>query len=130
MRERVRYLWAALAVSAVLLGLATLVGALVGGGAGALGAAVGVAVVAASYSATMLAVAWADSVNPRLVLPVGVGMYITKFSLIGALMIIVGASEWAGKIPMAMGIVAAVVVWTTAQIWWTLRNAHPYAKRT
>ena len=122
MRERVRYLWAALAVSAVLLGLATLVGAL--------GAAVGVAVVAASYSATMLAVAWADSVNPRLVLPVGVGMYITKFSLIGALMIIVGASEWAGKIPMAMGIVAAVVVWTTAQIWWTLRNAHPYAKRT
>jgi hypothetical protein len=126
----VAYLRVALAVSVVLLAVAVLVGALVNGAAGALGAAAGVAVVAASYSATTLAVAWADSVNPRLVLPVGVGMYITKFSLLGAMLIIVGATEWAGKLPMAMGIVAAVVVWTTAQIWWTLRNSHPYAKRS
>jgi len=126
--ERVRYLGPTWVVTGVVLGLATLVGALVKGGPGALGAALGVAVVAASYTATTLAVAWADSVNPRLVLPVGVAMYITKFSLLGAMLIIVGASEWTGKLPMAGGIVAAVVVWTTAQIWWTLRHAHPYAK--
>jgi hypothetical protein len=128
MRERVRYLGPTWLVTAVLLGLAALVGALVRGGPGALGAALGVAVVAASYTATTLAVAWADSVNPRLVLSVGVAMYITKFSLLGAMLIIVGASEWAGKLPMAGGIVAAIVVWTTAQIWWTLRHSYPYAK--
>jgi hypothetical protein len=128
MRERVRYLGPTWLVTAVLLGLATLVGALVQGPSGALGAALGVVVVAASYTATTLAVAWADSVNPRLVLSVGVAMYITKFSLLGAMLIIVGASEWAGKLPMAGGIVAAIVVWTTAQIWWTLRHSYPYAK--
>jgi hypothetical protein len=128
MGERVRYLGPTWLVTAVLIGLATLAGALVKGAPGALGAALGVLVVAASYTATTLAVAWADSVNPRMVLSVGCGMYITKFSLLGAMLIIVGASEWTGKLPMAGGIVAAILVWTTAQIWWTLRHSHPYAK--
>ena len=64
-----------------------------------------------------------------MVLPVGMAMYITKFSLLGALLIFVGATTWAGKIPMAMGIVAGVIVWTAAQIWWTRRHEHPYVDR-
>jgi hypothetical protein len=108
--------------------MATLIGAAAKGAPGAVGAAAGVLVVAGSYTATTLAVAWADSVNPRLVLSVGIAMYITKFSLLGAMLIIVGGSEWTGKLPMAGGIVAGIVVWTTAHVWWTLRHSFPYAK--
>ncbi len=126
MRERVRHLLVALGVCAALIVVGAAVGWAVSGAAGALGVAAGVALVAGSYTASTLAIAWADTVNPRLVLPVGMGMYVTKFSLLGALLIFVGATEWPGKIPMAMGIVAGVVAWTATQIWWTVRNAHPY----
>ena len=128
-RERVAYLRQSLTVSAVLAILGAIVGGVVAGAAGALGVAAGVALVAASYTATTLAIAWADTVNPRMVLPVGMAMYITKFSLLGALLIFVGATTWAGKIPMAMGIVAGVIVSTAAQIWWTRRHEHPYVDR-
>ena len=72
---------------------------MVAGAAGALGVAAGVALVVASYTATTLAIAWADSVNPRMVLPVGMGMYITKFSLFGAMLIVVGATDVGGQDP-------------------------------
>ena len=129
MRERVAYLRLSLTVSAVLALLGAVVGWVVAGPTGALGVAAGVALVAASYTATTLAIAWADTVNPRMVLPVGMAMYFTKFSLLGALLIFVGATTWAGKIPMAMGIVAGIIVWTAAQIWWTRRHEHPYVDR-
>jgi len=125
-RERVRHLPIALGVCAAVIAVGAAVGWAASGAAGALGVAAGVVLVAASYTASTLAIAWADTVNPRLVLPVGMGMYVTKFSLLGALLIFVGATEWQGKIPMAMGIVAGVVAWTATQIWWTVRNAHPY----
>jgi hypothetical protein len=123
---RVRHLRLALAASGVLAVLGAIVGLVWQGGAGALGVVAGVALVAASYTASTLAIAWADSVNPRMVFPVGMAMYVTKFSLFGALLIFVGATGWPGKIPMAMGIVAGVVVWTGAQIWWTVHHEHPY----
>jgi uncharacterized membrane protein len=63
------------------------------------------------------------------VFPVGVGMYVMKYSMIGVVIIAVADTEWAGKIPMAVGIVAAVLAWTTAQIWWTVRTAHPFVTR-
>ncbi len=124
--ERVRFLRVTLAASGVLLVLGALVGWVVNGGAGAWGVAAGVALVAASYTASTLAIAWADSINPRLVLSVGMGMYITKFSLFGVMLIFVLERDWAGKIPMAMGIVAGVVVWTGTQIWWIVHNEYPY----
>ena len=43
--------------------------------------------------ATTLAIAWADTVNPRMVLAVGMAMYVIKFSLLGALLIFVGATD-------------------------------------
>jgi hypothetical protein len=113
-------------ISGLLLVAGIAIGAAVAGSAGAIGAAAGIALVVVSYVATTLAVAWADSVNVRMVLPVGMAMYVTKFSLFGALLIIIGGTEWTGRIPMAMGIVAAVVAWTATQIWWTVHNAHPY----
>jgi hypothetical protein len=85
--------------------------------------------VTASYTASTLAIAWADQRDPRLVLPVGLGMYVTKFSLLGVVLVVVGGREWAGKIPMAVGIVAAVVTWTAAQIWWIVHHERPYHRR-
>jgi len=124
--ERVRHLRVALPICGALLIVAGVVAWAVRGPAGAAGAAVGVALVVASYTASTLAIAWADSVNPRLVLPVGMGMYVTKFSLFGAMMIAVSDIDWPGFLPMAMGIIAAVVAWTATQIWWTVRTAYPY----
>jgi hypothetical protein len=131
---RTRHLRVALGVAGLLAVVGALVTTLImavdggagGGLVGAVGFAAGVALVAASYTASTLAIAWADSVNPRMVFPVGMAMYLTKFSLLGALLIFVGATGWAGKIPMAMGIVVGVVGWTATQIWWTVKTAHPY----
>ena len=115
MAERIRHLRLTLGFSGAVLVLANVVGFVVRGGVGALGVA-----------ASTLAIAWADTVNPRMVLPVGMGMYITKFSLLGLLLVAVNNAEWAGRIPMAMGIVVGIVSWTASQIWWTVHHAHPY----
>ena len=125
---RTRHLRVALGVSGALAVIGAVVGLIVAGPAGALGVLAGVALVTASYTTSTLAIAWADAVNPRLVFGVGMAMYVTKFSLFGALLIFVGNTDWAGKIPMAMGIVAGVVAWTAAQIWWTTRHEHPYVR--
>jgi hypothetical protein len=126
---RVRHL----RISLPLSGLLALAGAVgfwfPSGSVGAIGFAAGVLLVTISYTASMLAIAWADWVNPRMVLGVGMAMYITKFSLFGAVLIFVDGVDWAGKIPMAMGIVAGVVAWIGIQIWWTVKTAHPYVDR-
>jgi len=127
-RGRVRHLRIELAVAGGLLVLVGLAGLLLGGPAAAVGAVAGVGLVTASYTASTLAIAWADSVAPRMVFAVGMAMYVTKFSLFGALLIFVGGSDWAGRIPMAIGIVAGVVGWTGAQIWWTVHREHPYVR--
>jgi hypothetical protein len=124
--ERIRHLRLTLVMSAAVLVLATAIAYVTGGAVAAIGVAAGVALVAASYTASTLAIAWADTVNPRLVFPVGMGMYVTKFSLFGVMLIAIGATDWAGKIAMAMGIIIGVLAWTGAQIWWTTHHAHPY----
>jgi hypothetical protein len=125
---RVRHLGAEFLVGAAVLVVGAAVGAGARGWAGAVGVGLGVLLVVASYTVSTLAIAWADWVNPRMVFPVGMAMYVTKFSLFGAMMIVVGATDWPGRIPMAMGIVAEVVAWSGTQIWWTVRTAHPYAR--
>jgi hypothetical protein len=117
-RWRLRHLPALLLASAVVLLAAALVGWLTSGGVGAAGAAIGVAVATLSYTVSTLVIAWADSLEPRLVLPFGVGTYIAKFSLLGGLMIIVAGSGWPGQVALGWGIAAGVVGWTAAQIWW------------
>ena len=126
MGPRVRHLRVALSVAGALAAVGAVVAGLISGAHGALGFAAGVFLVAASYTASTLAIAWADSINPQMVFPVGMAMYVTKFSLLGAMMILVGATDWDGKIPMAVGIVVGVVSWIAIQIWWTVKTAHPY----
>jgi hypothetical protein len=119
MRRRLRHLPLPLLASAALLVVAVVVGAALRGGAGAGGAALGVGLVVVSYLISSLAVAWADTVSPRMVMPVGLVSYSLKFIFIGVAMAALAATGWAGLVPMAVALMAAVLVWTGAQIWWT-----------
>jgi hypothetical protein len=102
-----------------------IVGAIAGGGVGAAGVAAGVALVIVSYVVSTLAIAWADSIAPRLVLPVGLATYLAKVSVFIVLIVVVLDSGWTGRVPMAVGIVVGAVAWTASQIWWTARHAYP-----
>ncbi|MEU7776437.1 hypothetical protein [Micromonospora parva] len=127
-RWRLRHLPVLLAASAVLAAVATLVGGVTGGLTGALGAAAGVGVTVFSYTLTTVVLARADQINPQLLLPLGVGLYVLKFSLLGGVLVAVASTGWSGLIPLCLGIVAGVAVWTAVHIWWLTtvhaRRAH------
>jgi len=128
--KRLRHLPATLLASAVLLAIAVPIGGLARSGAGAAGAAVGVGVVVASYLVSAFAIAWADSVHPRLVMPVGLTTYTLKILLLGLGMAAVASTGWRGLAPMGVALMAAVLVWTTTQAWWTWRARLPYVDFT
>ncbi|MGI5212264.1 hypothetical protein [Plantactinospora sp. CA-290183] len=118
---RVRHLPVVLGASLALLVVATVVGGILAGDAGATGAAVGVGLVTFSYLSSTLVIAWADSVHPSLVLPFGVAMYVAKFSVIGVVMAGVASRDWAGMPALGFGVIAGVIAWTGANIWWLNR---------
>lgn len=115
---RLRHLPVLLGASAVLAALAAVVGGVTSGPAGALGAAAGVAVTVVSYTLTTVVLAWADARDPQLVLPFGVGVYVAKMSLLGAVMVLVASTGWSGLIPLCLGIAVGVLVWTGVHVWW------------
>lgn len=119
---RLAHLPALLAVTCGLLVAGALAGWVLRGGAGAAGAAAGIGVVTGSYLVSTLLIAWADSVDPRLVLPVGLIAYVVKFTLIGVVMAAVAASGWRGLEPLGVGVAAGVVAWTGTHIWWLVRH--------
>ncbi|WBB79465.1 hypothetical protein O7606_25485 [Micromonospora sp. WMMD882] len=129
-RRRLRHLALPLLTSAALLVLATLVGWLVDGGAGAAGGAAGVALVTVSYGLSSLALAWADSVHPKLVMSVGLATYVTKFLVFGVVLLGLVDSGWGGRRTMAVAVVVATVCWVSAQVWWTFRRHRPEAEPT
>jgi hypothetical protein len=56
-------------------------------------------------------------------MPVGLAVYVIKYSLIVFLMIGVASSGWSGGRPMAWGIAGSAVVLTAVQVWWLARLA-------
>ncbi|BCL13646.1 hypothetical protein [Micromonospora sagamiensis] len=124
-RQRLRHLVVPLLSSVGLLVLVTGAGWLVDGGVGAAGGAAGVALVTFSYALSSLAVAWADSVHPKLVMSVGLTAYVTKFLLFGVVMFGVVDTGWGGIRMMAIAMIVATIGWVTAQVWWTFRDHRP-----
>jgi hypothetical protein len=115
-----------LKVSAVIF-VVTVAGAAVFSGLnGALGAAAGVGIVVASFTVSSLVIAWADSVHPTLVLPVGMFAYILKFTAIGFAMAAIVASGWNGLAALGVGVAVATIGWATAQAWWVWHAKIPY----
>jgi hypothetical protein len=126
MRTRLKFLPAGLKASAGLLVIGMLVGLIVDGTAGAGGAVLGVALVAASFTVSSLVIAWADSVNPTLVFPVGMMTYILKITAIGFGCYALAATGWAGLPAFGIATMAATIAWATAQAWWTWHAKIPY----
>ncbi len=126
MTRRLRHLPSGLVASAVLLVLGVVLGVMLRGGAGAAGAAAGVLLVAASYTVSSLVIAWADSVRPALIMPIGLLAYAVKFTLIGVLMAVIAGTGWTGLPAMGVGVIAGALGWTTAQAVWTWRARIPY----
>ncbi len=122
-RWRIRHLPMLTVISFALVLCAASAGFLIDGPDAALGAAAGVLMVNLSFTISTLVVAWADTVRPALLMPLGLMTYVIKYTLIVAIMIGVAASGWAGGVPMAWGIVAGAILLTAAQVWWIARLA-------
>lgn len=125
-RRRLNHLPAGLLGCGVVLVVAVIAGGVTRGAAGAVGAAIGVVGVAVSYAISGLSVAWADSINPQLVMPVGMAAYIVKFALIGMVLVETTGWQWDGRQPMAFAMLAAVLGWTAAHLWWITHAKIPY----
>ncbi|MGA3489367.1 hypothetical protein ACK8GG_15300 [Micromonosporaceae bacterium DT55] len=125
-RERLPYLRTTLLASLALLLVAMPVAALVSGPVAAAGTAAGVGLVVFSYLVSGVSVAWADAVNPRLIMPVGLVTYGIKIVFLGVAMTAIAATGWAGLRPMGISVIVAVLVWIAAQLVWTLRAPLPY----
>lgn len=119
MGKRLRHLPSATLACGVLTVVSMIVGAILRGGDGAFGALAGVALVVVSYLLTGLGIAAVDIVDPNLLMPVGLAAYAAKFIAIGLVMAAVASSGWGGLVPMGVTIIAAVLVWTATQSWWT-----------
>ncbi len=126
---RLRHLPPLLLVSGLVAAGAAVIGGLVSGGVGAFAAALGVAVATASFVASTLVIAWADSIDTKLVMPFGMGTYIAKVSLMAGLLLALMASGWAGLQPFAWGLAVGVVAWSAAQIWWIVTVHVPATRR-
>ena len=122
-RWRVEHLPLLTAVSVFLLFGAAAAGYLAGGAPAGLGAAAGVVIVTVSYTMSTLVIAWADTVRPALVMPLGLLAYVVKYTLFGVILAVLVATDWPGRVALGWGIVAAVLCWTGTQIWWLTRLA-------
>ena len=122
-RWRVEHLPFLTAASIALLLCAASVGFFAGGSAAALGAAAGVALTTVSFTMSTLVIAWADTVRPALLMPLGLLVYVVKYSLLGVILAFVISSEWPGRTAMGWGVVAGVLGWTSVQIWWVARTS-------
>jgi hypothetical protein len=122
-RWRIRHLPMLTVISFALVLCAASIGFVTGGSDAALGAAAGVLMVNLSFTISTLVVAWADTVRPALLMPLGLLTYVIKYTLIAVIMIGVAASGWPGGLPMAYGIMAGAVLLTAAQVWWISRLA-------
>jgi hypothetical protein len=119
---RIEHLPLLSAVSMALLLFAASAGFFAGGPDSALGAAAGVLIVTVSFTMSTLVIAWADTVRPALLMPLGMLTYVVKYSLLGVILGFGVNIKWAGWIALGWGIVAAVVVWTGVQAWWVHRR--------
>ena len=120
-RWRVEHLPFLTAASVALLLCEASVGFFAGGAQAALGAAGGVAITTVSFTMSTLVIAWADTVRPALLMPLGLLTYVVKYSLLGVILGAVISSDWPGRTAMGWGVAVGVLGWTSVQIWWVAR---------
>src|SRR5262245_57388228 len=124
--KRLNFLPFMLGVTAVVAVVAPLVAYLTVSPIAALGGLAGVGLVAASYLLSSFVIAWADSINPKMVLTVGLMMYGVKFTVLFLVLAVIAQTGWAGLKPMAIGIGIAAIAWTIGHAWWLWHARIPY----
>ena len=113
-RRRLKHLPAGLLGCAVVLVAGAVAGGVWAGTPGLEGAVAGTLLVAASFTVSSVIIAWADSIDPKLVLPVGLMTYALKFTLLGVGLVAALQSTWRGLTPMALAIAGATFAWVVA----------------
>lgn len=119
---RLGHIWLPLIATAALAVVLAVVGQVVDGRAGLLGALLGVGLMAAGYLMSNLALAWADSILPKLVMTVGLVTYASKITLLGVVLLVVVDRDWGGVRMTAIGMVCAMTIWISAQFWSVMRR--------
>lgn len=117
--DRVRDLSAvrvAAVVTAAVLPIAVVVGALVGGADAAIGAGFGVVLVTASFTLSAIAVLRAAKISPALMFQAAMGTYLVKILVLAG--ILVAFHDTTAFEPKAFGwaVLAATVVWLVAEV--------------
>jgi hypothetical protein len=83
----------------------------------------GVVIAAASFLLSSLVIAWADTVDRRMILPVGLMTYVFKIVVIGMVVFGIARRDWPGLTPLLWGIAVGAASWIVAQATWTYRWA-------
>jgi hypothetical protein len=117
------HLRAGLLVTAALGALAAPPVWLLRGGRAALWVLAGLAIVAAFFSVSALAVAWAGRIADELTLPVALTTYLIKIVLLGVLLVTVRDSSALDAPALAWSVLGGTVVWTGVHVRrvWTAR---------
>lgn len=110
-----------LAVSGGLAVLAAAIGFVVSGQSGALGAAAGVAFITGVYVLSTGFLGWVERISRDLLLVTVLVSYIVKLFALLLVLDAVRDAGWPGLRPMIFGVVAGIVVWIVAQMWWLTR---------
>jgi ATP synthase protein I len=103
---------AGLVTTALLAVLGAPVAWLVRDGAAAAWVLAGLAIVAAFFSVGAYAVALAGRVSDSLTLPVALGTYLVKVTLLGVLLVWLRGQPWLDPKPFGLAIAAGTLAWT------------------
>ncbi|MFF0244789.1 hypothetical protein [Streptosporangium sandarakinum] len=106
----------AAAIPTALVGLvAVVVAALLAGGQGALGAGVGVLVVAAFFTISLVAVAYAARISPTMMMAAAMGSYFVKILILAVLLEVFSDSTVWNPRAFALTVIACTICWTIGE---------------
>jgi hypothetical protein len=114
----------------IAAGIAAVVAAVIGGiavgGTGLWAAPAGVALAAFGFAGSAAAVAFAETFDLRLTLPMALITYSVKLALVLTILTIVRTAVPDALEPFAYGVVGGAVVWLATQVVWAYRAKIPY----
>ncbi len=79
------------------------------------GFAAGVGIAVISFGISSLVIAWADVVDRRMILPIGLLTYVLKILTIGLVVFTLAGRNWPGFEPLLWGIALGIATWVGIQ---------------
>ena len=84
-------------------------------GLAGVGFALGVAIAGVSFLLSSLVIAWVDTIDRRMILPIGLMTYVFKILVIGMVVFGLSHGDWPGFVPLLWGIAAGATGWIFTQ---------------